>query len=44
MKIRVATNLLFLFSVIFLTPEGHPDWSSDWKQTVAAAKIEGRLR
>ncbi len=43
MKTRVAINLLFLFSVIFLTPDLHADWSSDWKQTVAAAKKEGRL-
>ena len=43
MKTRVAIHLLFLLSVIFLTADLHADWSSDWKQTVAAAKKEGRL-
>ena len=43
MKTRVAINLLFLLSFIFLTVDLHADWSSDWKQTVAAAKKEGRL-
>jgi iron(III) transport system substrate-binding protein len=43
MKTRVAINLLFLLSVIFLTADSQADWSSDWKQTVAAAKKEGRL-
>ena len=43
MKTRIAINLLFLLSVIFLTADLHADWNSDWKQTVAAAKKEGRL-
>src|SRR4030095_17039223 len=43
MKTRVAIHLLFLLSVIFLTADLRADWSSDWKQTVAAAKQEGRL-
>ena len=43
MKTRVGINLLFLLSFIFLTVDLHADWSSDWKQTVAAAKKEGRL-
>ena len=43
MKTRVAIHLLFLLSVIFLTADLRADWSSDWKQTVAAAKKEGRL-
>ena len=38
MKTRVAIHLLFLLSVIFLTADLRADWSSDWKQTVAAAK------
>ena len=43
MKTRVAINLLFLLSVIFLPADLRADWSSDWMQTVAAAKKEGRL-
>jgi len=43
MKTRVAINLLVLLSVIFLTVDLRADWSSDWKQTVAAAKKEARL-
>jgi iron(III) transport system substrate-binding protein len=42
MKIRISVNLVFLLAVIFLT-DLRADWSSDWKQTVAAAKKEGRL-
>ena len=42
MKTRIAINL-FLLSVIFLTANLHADWKSDWEQTVAAAKQEGRL-
>src|SRR6476660_9771557 len=42
MKTRIAINL-FLLPVIFWTANLHADWSSDWKQTVAAAKKEGRL-
>ena len=40
---RISINSLFLVSLIFLTTDARPDWSSDWKQTVAAAKKEGRL-
>jgi len=42
MKIRIAFRLLLLLSLILLTADLHA-WSSDWKQTVAAAKKEGRL-
>ena len=42
-KTRISIHLLFLLSVIFLTADLRADWSSDWKQTVAAAKKEGRL-
>ena len=43
MKGRIAFNFVLLLSLIFLTADLHADWSSDWKQTVAAAKKEGRL-
>ena len=43
MKARIAINLLSLVSLVFLTADLRADWSSDWKQTVAAAKKEGRL-
>jgi iron(III) transport system substrate-binding protein len=43
MKARVAINLLFLLSLIFLMADLRADWNSDWKQIVAAAKKEGRL-
>ena len=42
MKTRIAINL-FLLPVIFWTANLHADWKSDWEQTVAAAKKEGRL-
>jgi hypothetical protein len=43
MKTHISINLMFLLPVIFLTADLHADWSSDWKQTVAEAKKEGRL-
>ena len=43
MKTRIAINLLFLLPVIFWTASLYADWKSDWEQTVAAAKKEGRL-
>jgi ABC-type glycerol-3-phosphate transport system substrate-binding protein len=42
MKTRIAINL-FLLAVIFWTANLHADWKTDWEQTVAAAKKEGRL-
>ena len=42
MKTRIAINL-FLLPVIFWTANLHADWKSDWEQTVATAKKEGRL-
>jgi len=42
MKTRIALNL-FLLPVIFWTVNLYADWKSDWEQTVAAAKKEGRL-
>jgi hypothetical protein len=42
MKTRIAINL-FLLAVIFRTANLYADWKSDWEQTVAAAKKEGRL-
>jgi iron(III) transport system substrate-binding protein len=41
MKIDIFTSLLL--AVLFLTADLRADWSTDWKQTVAAAKKEGRL-
>ena len=41
MKTRIA--VLFLLPIIFWTANLHADWKSDWEQTVAAAKKEGRL-
>ena len=43
MKSRIAINLLFLLSVIFLTANLHADWKSDWEKITAAAKKEGQL-
>src|SRR2546423_1420958 len=43
MKGRIAFKFVLLLSLVFLTADLHADWSSDWKQTVAAAKKEGRL-
>jgi ABC-type Fe3+ transport system substrate-binding protein len=44
MKNRIATTYLSSLVWMFcLTAYGHADWSSDWKQTVTAAKKEGRL-
>jgi iron(III) transport system substrate-binding protein len=43
MKTSIAINLLFLLPIIFRTANLHADWKSDWEQTVAAAKKEGRL-
>src|SRR4029434_1279895 len=42
MKTRIAINL-FLLAVIFWTVNLYADWKTDWEQTVAAAKKEGRL-
>src|SRR4029453_6434856 len=42
MKTRIAINL-FLLAVIFRTANLYADWKTDWEQTVAAAKKEGRL-
>jgi hypothetical protein len=43
MSTRSSISLLLLSSFLFVTVELHADWSSDWKQTVAAAKKEERL-
>jgi len=43
MNYRISINMLFLVSLIFSTADLRADWSSDWKQTVAGAKKEGRL-
>src|SRR5256714_4424315 len=43
MKGRIAFKFVLLLSLMFLTADLHADWSTDWKQTVAAAKKEGRL-
>jgi iron(III) transport system substrate-binding protein len=42
MKTRIVINL-FLLAVIFRTANLYADWKTDWEQTVAAAKKEGRL-
>jgi iron(III) transport system substrate-binding protein len=43
MKTHISANLALLLAATFLTADLRADWSSDWKQTVAAAKKEGRL-
>src|SRR6476659_5634553 len=43
MKIRISIDLLILLAVVCATTEVRADWKSDWEQTVAAARKEGRL-
>src|SRR6476646_11036666 len=43
MKLRVSIDMLILLAVVCATTEVRADWKSDWEQTVAAAKKEGRL-
>jgi iron(III) transport system substrate-binding protein len=43
MKTRIAISFVFRLSLIFPIADLYADWNSDWKQTVAAAKKEGRL-
>jgi ABC-type glycerol-3-phosphate transport system substrate-binding protein len=43
MKLRISIDLLFLMGIFFAATALRADWKSDWEQTVAAARKEGRL-